>query len=224
MKRFYSAVTVESGQILLDEKPVKTPSGANLVAPNDKLAAAIVSEWEAQEDELNPAAMPLTQLLNTQIDKIGVNRSPIIDGIMSYAETDPVCYYAEEPEDLRARQKEVWGRLTDWLSDEYDIELVVTFGVAAAAQSGETLVKLRDIVEDLSDSHLTALQAAVGITTSLVISLALVKGKICPSQAHEAALLEELYQADRWGNDDEAETRREGIKKELENVYGYCTL
>ena len=45
MKRFYEAATAtDEGRILLDGRPVKTPSRADLAAPTPELAAAIERE------------------------------------------------------------------------------------------------------------------------------------------------------------------------------------
>jgi len=171
VKRFYDEVTckvVDGGfAIKLDDKPVKTPLGNDFIAPSEALANCIAMEWDAQEGDLKPDSMPLTRLLNTQMDKIGPDRASIIVELMKYAETDPVCYYADAPDDLRAHQKEVWGSITKWLKDEYEIDLVVTFGIAHAQQSEESISRFNEVIGGLSDTELTVFQFVVGITTSI---------------------------------------------------------
>ena len=80
MKRFYTqaeASPVEGGwQIMLDGRPVKTPGRQDLVVPSERLGQAIAGEWQAQGDEVNPRAMPLTGLANAAIDRVAPAPSP----------------------------------------------------------------------------------------------------------------------------------------------------
>src|SRR5579863_5228369 len=73
-KRFYSkAAAVNSGDgfaLRLDDKPVRTPAGRLLAAPTLTLALAIVAEWDAQREHIDPAGMPLTRLANAIIDGV----------------------------------------------------------------------------------------------------------------------------------------------------------
>jgi chaperone required for assembly of F1-ATPase len=48
--------------VLLDGKPVRTPARRLLAAPEYELAERIAEEWNAQEDVIGPARMPLTRL------------------------------------------------------------------------------------------------------------------------------------------------------------------
>ena len=75
MKRFYkSAVGVadpeQDGQyvIHLDGKPVQTPLRVPLSVPYEALAELVANEWQAQEEDVQPAMMPLTQISITAQD------------------------------------------------------------------------------------------------------------------------------------------------------------
>jgi len=219
LNRFYNDVTVceaDGGYaVLLDGEKIKTPMGGAFVAPDKSLAEKIAAEWDAQQETLELRLMPLTQLLNTMIDHISRDRTRFVDGLMGYVAGDPVCFSVLEPPELVPNQKEQLGRITDWFLEEHGVEFIVTFGLSHVGQSEHTLNKFRSLIEGLTDRELTALQAAVAATGSVAISCAMIKGRINPEQAFEAAFLEELHQASEWGQDPEAEQKRVQVKKDL---------
>ena len=62
---------------------------------------------------------------------------------------------------------------------------------------------------------LAGLGVAVPALGSLVLGLALADGALDAGMAHELASLDELFQAEQWGEDAEAVARRERIAEEL---------
>ena len=104
MKRFYTLASTQekNGQyyITLDGKTVKTQSGHDLGTPSKALAEAIMAEWAAQGEEILPDSMPLTQILNTKIDRVSEQRDVMSKTLLNYLDTDLLCYRANEPEEL----------------------------------------------------------------------------------------------------------------------------
>src|SRR5687768_15600135 len=98
MKRVYRAVSTRPAEggwgIALDGKPMRTPGKNDLAVPSEALAAAIAAEWDAQQDEIRPATMPLTRLAATAIDRTAVQRELVVAETAGYAGTDLVCYRA----------------------------------------------------------------------------------------------------------------------------------
>lgn len=215
MKRFYKSAGFEKSDegffIQLDGKTVKTPLGAMLLSPSQALAEAVVAEWEAQNEKIVPRSMPLTQLLNTAIDKIAVDKGVVVAKLLEYAGSDTVCYYASSPDDLVRRQARCWGDLTDWLADEAGIRLVVTAGIAHADQPEGVFKAWKALLDAFDDMALTAFQAAVSSLGSVCVAYAVIAGRYSPQEALEAACLEELYQAEKWGMDPETQRRHESI-------------
>ncbi|HVY99999.1 MAG TPA: ATP12 family protein [Dongiaceae bacterium] len=218
-KRFYkeaAAVAVPGGWgIALDGKSVRTPARNPLVLESRALAEAIAAEWNAQEAKVRPDTMPLMQLASTAIDRVAPERARIVAETAAYAGTDLVCYRAEAPDELVRRQAEAWDPLIGWLRERFDVALATASGVIAVPQSEAGLAALARVVEAQDDLRLTALSVATGAAGSLVIGLALLEGRLNPEQAAAAAQLDELYQAERWGIDREAETRRAGQAADL---------
>jgi len=227
-RRFYTAATVgteaDGHRILLDGRPVRTPGGRPLALPAPDLAAAIAAEWAAQDELIRPASMPMTQLANTALDRVGPQRAQITDLLLGYAGTDLVCFPAESPADLAARQAAAWEPLRAWAAQALGAPLVATTGLVAPAQPAASIGALRAHLDGHDDWRLSAIQAATAAAGSLVIALALAAGRITSAQAVAASQLDELYQAALWGEDAEARDRRAQLAAEIDTAARWLAL
>lgn len=196
MKRFWKAVTVADGTILLDGKLVRTPGRMTLLLPTARLADAVADEWRAVGDEIKPLEMKLTGLANAAIE-----RAPSADMLAVYGETDLLCYRAETPPELAAREAETWDPLLDWARKRFDIAFHVTAGIVHVSQPPETVYRLGAAAAAYNDFRRTALSPLVTIGGSLVVALMLAEGAITPNDAFDACHLDELWQAELWGED-----------------------
>jgi chaperone required for assembly of F1-ATPase len=227
-RRFYKEATAHTApggwSIALDGKTVRTPAKNPLVLQSRALAEAIAAEWNAQGAKVKPDTMPLMQIASTAIDRVAPERTRIAAETAGYAATDLVCYRAEGPDDLVRRQAEAWDPLIDWIRERFDVALATTSGVIAVPQSEAGLATLARVVEAQDDLRLTALSVATGAAGSLVIGLALLEGRLAPEEAAAALHLDELYQAERWGIDPEADTRRAGQAADLAHARRFLDL
>ena len=231
-KRFYARASWEAVppgedagfRVLLDGKTVKTPAKAEMTLPSQALAEAIAAEWQVQGEEVEVRSLVLTGLAWTAIDRVGPGRERVVDELAGYGAHDLVCYHAEAPADLVARQRERWQPLLDWAARALDAPLAVTTGVVSIEQPPEALAALRRAVAARDDFELTVLSAAAGAAGSLVIGLALAAGRIDAAAAFDAAQLDESYQIERWGADPEAVRRRAAIKVDLEAAARFLAL
>ncbi len=227
-RRFYKAVTVERGDkgwhVHLDGKQLRSPAKQELALPTRALAEAIAAEWDAQGEKIVPQTMPLMQLAATAIDRVATDRARVLAETAGYAGSDLVCYRVAAPEDLARRQARHWQPLVDWVAERYDVALAVTTGILAVPQPDQALQRFRRVLEATDDFALTALAAMTGAAGSLVIALALAEGRLSAEQAAEAALLDELHQAEKWGNDPEAEERRAAIRRDLADGLAFLRL
>jgi chaperone required for assembly of F1-ATPase len=216
MKRFYTSVEAAvDGSILLDGRPVRTPARAVLALPNQALAAAVAAEWAAQEEMIDPRRMPLTGFANAAIDRIAPDPTAFAAGLARYAETDLLCYRADGPDPLIQRQAEAWDPPLQWARQRYDVALRVTSGILPTTQPADAVARLGDVTASYSPFVLAALSALVTISGSLVLALALVEGAVTLDEAWAAAELDELWQAERWGEDYLATERREARHAEF---------
>ena len=223
MKRFWDSVTIEPGTagyaILLDGRPMHLPGGAVLRVDAEPLALAIAQEWQAagsaRGGEMSFADTPLTRLAGTAQQRIAPDPAPTVDAIARYAESDLLCYRAETPEKLVARQAREWQPWLDWVAQAYDAPLRVGRGVGYVKQHRGTIATLRDAVASLDVAALAALGVAVPALGSLVLGLAMAEGELDAATAHALGALDELFQAEVWGEDAEATTRRAAIAADI---------
>lgn len=228
MKRFYKQIAVSGVEgefgIALDGKPVRTPAKLPLTVPTRRLADAIAAEWAAQGEEIKPATMPLTQLASTSIDGVRGRLPEVASAAAEYGGSELVCYRAEEPEELVQRQAQLWNPLLDWAAHRYDAHLLVTSGIIHKPQPQSALKALRAAIDALDEWQLTALQNCIGITGSLLVSLAVVDGHLTAEQAFELAQLDENYQIEKWGEDWEAADRRANQRADLASTLRFLSL
>jgi len=219
VKRFYKdAAVVEAGNgfsVSLDGKPVRTPAKQPLLVPSRALAEAIAEEWRAQGDKVDPRSLPLTRLCSIAIDLVGPRREAVVAEIAKYAGTDLVCYRAEEPAELTARQHATWQPLIDWAALRFDAPLAVTAGVLPVAQAEDTLKAFERAIAAYDTPRLAALHLATAACGSLVVALALVEGRLDAEAAFAASELDESFEIERWGEDSEQTRRRTALKADI---------
>jgi chaperone required for assembly of F1-ATPase len=201
VRRFYKEVSIIDGAILLDGRPVRTPARASLTLPTAALAEAVAAEWQMQGEEIEPRTMPLTGLSNAAIDRVAPNPAAFAGPLAAYAESDLLCYRADAPAELIARQAEAWDPLLDWARTRFDITFVVTSGIVHAPQPAATIARLDEALRARSPFALAAMSPLITIGGSLVTALALAEDAIDADRAFDVTHLDELWQAERWGED-----------------------
>jgi len=228
MRRVYKEATarpVERGWgVFLDGRRLRTPARRELTVPSRDLAEAIAAEWDAQETDIRPHTMPLTRLAATALDHTAARRDTIVNDIANYAGTDLVCYRAEQPPALAARQHAAWQPLIDWAAMRYDAGLAVTAGIVPTPQSPASLGAFAAAVAAFDDFCLTALQALTAACGSLVIALALAEGRLDAEAAFDVSQLDETFQIEAWGEDAEAMERRELLAQDIRAAARFLEL
>jgi len=216
VKRFYKlvSVTAENG-IALDGKPVKTPKKLPLQLPALTLAEAVAAEWQAQGETINPHAMPLTKLANTALDRIAPDRHPILLELVDYAGSDLVCYRADRPPGLVARQNLAWDPVVDWALTTLDAPFAVVTGVMHHPQPPEALRAVGVALENCSAFEIAGLHTLTTLTGSALLALMLHRHAISEDAAWSAAHVDEDYQIEMWGEDHDAKSRRAARHKEF---------
>lgn len=207
-KRFWkeAGVTAQDGgfAVHLDDRPVRTPAKAPLVVPARAMAEAIAAEWDAQESVIDPNTMPFTRSANAAIDKVRVQHAEVAAMIADYGDSDLLCYRAEGPAELVARQAAAWDPLLDWAATDLGARLVVAQGVMHVAQSDAAMARLRDAVHGLDAFRLTALHDLVSLSGSLILGFATARDRLEVSEAWDISRIDEAWQIEQWGADEEA--------------------
>lgn len=226
-KRFYKKAEAgphdDGHAVLLDGRAVKTPSKQALAVPSLALAEAMAAEWEAQREVIDPRRMWLTKLANTAIDLVAPRRAEVIAELVTYAGTDLLCYRAEHPDALVARQAALWDPLLGWAA-ERGISLVPTAGILHVTQAPASLEAYGRAVETLDAFRIAALHNAVTLTGSAVTGLAMVLGRLTPDEAFDLAYLDENWQMELSGEDEEERARLELRRSELAETGRFISL
>ncbi len=216
VKRFWKEVHVvpeDAGfGIRLDERPVKTPAKRALVAPTKGFADAIAAEWDAQEDKIDPLKMPYTRTANAALDKVAVQHREVADMLAAYGDADLLCYRADRPDSLIARQSAQWDPMLDWAETALGARLRPRTGVMHVAQDPAALAALSARVHALGNFELAAFHDLVSLSGSLILGFAATHDVKPAAQIWDISRLDEIWQAEEWGRDDDAEAAA-GVKK-----------
>jgi chaperone required for assembly of F1-ATPase len=228
VKRFYKAAEVRQAdggyEILLDGRPVRTPSRTPLAVPTERLARAIAAEWEAQAETIDPRSMPLTGLANAAIDRVVPDRQAFARGLAAYGESDLLCYRAEGPQALIDRQVEAWDPLLAWARRRYDVDFVTTSGLLHFPQPPATIEQLAHAVAALDPYRLAALSPLVRIGGSLIAALAVLEKAITPEQAWDSVSIDERWQLEQWGSDPEAQLALDNRQRDFMTAARFLEL
>lgn len=229
MKRFYRDVTVEQvdggWQVQLDGRGIRT-QGSNLQrVPSSTLAHALAAEWADQGEEVDPAHFIFRDHADYAIDVVAQDRDTAIANLLAFAETDTLCYRADPDEPFHARQREVWEPLLTHLEGRLGIRFQRVSGVMHKPQPAETLSRLREHLGGLDDFTLAGVSAMASLSASLAVALLANDEAINdPLLLWRDANLEEEWQAEQWGREEEAEERRARKGEEFSAAQVFVTL
>lgn len=232
MKKFYTLVssklTDDGYAIQLDGKSVKTQTGQVLAAPTQALADALVKEWSEQGENVKPETMPLTQILNTAIDRAR-DREAITTQLLKYLDTDLLCYRAKEPEDVAKAQKELWDPWLSWFDEHFERPLYTTFKLEALKQEEETHKQIWNYIEALDEYYFAALHIVTSLSGSIVLALAFLEHEASPEDVYKAMNAEEdtrakIYREDVHGHAPHEEKRRANAQSELAAAQNFMDL
>ncbi|MBN7785923.1 hypothetical protein JYP51_13410 [Ponticoccus gilvus] len=207
-KRFWKEADVKpegaGWTVTLDGRGIKTPAKVALAVPTEALARAIAEEWQAQEEKIDPGTMPFTRMANSALDKVLPQRAAVAEMLAAYGDSDLLCYRAEAPDELVARQAERWDPLLVWADEMFGARLAPRAGVMHAAQDAAALDRLAHEVHAQPPFALAAFHDLVAISGSLVLALAVIHGARSPAEAWDLSRLDESWQEEQWGVDEEA--------------------
>ncbi len=219
-KRFYKKAGVapegDLHVIKLDERPVRTPKRALLGFADPGLAEAVAAEWEAQKEFIDPTSMPLTRIANSAIDAVAEHMAETAADVAAYAANDLLCYRAEAPQGLAARQGELWDPVLAWAADAFGARLILGEGIVPVEQTAEAKARLADAIAAFEALPLTALHVATTLTGSAILALSVAHGRLSAEDAWVAAHVDEDWQIAQWGEVAEAKARRDARWRDME--------
>jgi chaperone required for assembly of F1-ATPase len=157
--------------------------------------------------------MPLTRFANSVIDGVADAPEPVRADIAKYLASDLVCYRSAGPPGLVARQARHWDPVLAIAREEFDARFVLSEGIAYVAQPAAAVAAAAAAIP-VEPWRLGAVQVITSLTGSALIALAVLRGRLSGDEAWAAAHVDEDWNMEQWGRDEE-EMRRRG-KREAE--------
>lgn len=208
-KRFWKAADVVPAgagfAVELDGRGIKTPAKTPLILPTQAMAQAVAVEWDAQEEQINPETMPVTKTANAALDKVTLQHGEVAELLAAYGDSDLLCYRADSPVELVTRQAEIWDPLLDWGGTALGVRLAPRVGIIHQPQDASGLASLSARVHALDAFELAAFHDLVSLSGSLILGFAAALDARPAQELWGISRLDEIYQAEQWGKDDEAE-------------------
>lgn len=210
-KKFYAAAGIGEHdgafRILLDGRPARTPARHFLAAPTPALGEALAAEWDAQEKLIDPAGMPLTRLANSIIDGVATSPGPVAAEVAKFLGSDLLFYRAENPDRLVARESAEWDPVLAWARETLGANFMLSAGIRFVAQPETALARARAAIP--RDAwRLGAVHVITTLTGSALLALAVLREKLSAEDAWRAAHVDEDFNFDTWGRDEDALARR----------------
>lgn len=216
-KRFWTQANVveiaEGHTVELDGRTIKTPAKRPLIVPTAQMAEAIAAEWQAQEGVIDPRTMPCTKTANAAIDKVSIQHAEVADLLAAYGDCDLLCYRADSPEELVERQAAHWDPMLDWAHDALGVRLHPRVGIMHVPQDHDAVASLTARVHALDKFQLAAFHDLVSLSGSLILGFAAAQDARDTTTLWELSRLDESYQSEIWGKDEDAEALAE-VKKQ----------
>jgi chaperone required for assembly of F1-ATPase len=210
-KRFYTGAgvvdTAGGFAIALDDKPIRTPSGRQVIVPAREIAGAIAGEWNAQHEFIDPLTMPLTRFANSVVEAVVDRIEAVTDDIAKYFRSDLLCYRAGYPEALVARQAALWDPVLFWAAEALNAHFILAEGIVHVRQP-ETAVAAAHAALPDDPWSIAALHVVTTMTGSALLALALHHGALDADQVWAAAHVDEDWNIEKWGVDEEVAARR----------------
>jgi chaperone required for assembly of F1-ATPase len=218
-KRFYAKADVAEAEggfsVTLDGKPIRTPSGRVLTIPVREIAASVAAEWQAQQDLIDPLSMPLTRFANSVVEGVIDRADAVADDVAKYLTSDMLFYRAGHPEALVAREARHWDPVLYWAADRFGAHFILGEGVMHVSQPEPAVAAARAALPR-DPWSIAATHVVTTLTGSALLALALVHGALDAEQVWTAAHVDEDWNAEKWGVDDEVAARRAARRVDYE--------
>jgi chaperone required for assembly of F1-ATPase len=209
-KRFYTTAGIADMDggfaVTLDGKPIRTPSGRRVVAPTSEIADAVAAEWNAQGETIDPLTMPLTRFANS-VAEVGDRVEAVADDIAKYLGSDLLFYRAGHPEALVAKEAAHWDPILFWAANELGAHFMLAEGIVHVAQPDSAIKAARGAFPE-DPWSIAALHVVTTLTGSALLALALAHSVRDADQVWAAAHVDEDWNIEKWGLDEEVAARR----------------
>src|SRR5262249_31817325 len=131
----------------------------------------------------------------------------VVADIAKYLSSDLLFYRAGHPEGLVARETAHWDPVLFWAADTLGAHFILAQGIVHVRQP-DTAIEAARAALPSDPWSVAAMHVLTTLTGSALLALALHHGVRDGDQVWAAAHVEEDWNAEQWGVDDEAAARR----------------
>lgn len=210
-KRFYSSAgvaEVDGGfSVTLDGRAIRSPSGKPIVVPTHAIADTVAAEWNAQGETLDPVTMPVTRLANSVVEGVIDRVDEVAEDAAKFLGSDLLFYRAGHPETLVQREAAQWDPILFWAADTLGAHFILAEGIMHVGQP-EAALKAARAAFPTDPWSVAALHMVTTLTGSALLALALAHGFRDQDQVWSAAHVDEDWNIEKWGVDEEVASRR----------------
>jgi chaperone required for assembly of F1-ATPase len=178
-----------------------------VVVPSRSLAEMIAAEWNAQGEFIEPLTMPLTRFANSVVQGVTDNAAAVSDDVAKYFSSDLLFYRAGHPEGLVAREAEHWDPVLFWAAETLGAHFMLAEGVMHVRQPDEAIAAVHKALPG-DPWAIAAVHLITTLTGSALLALAMFHRAIDPEKAWAAAHVDEDWNAEKWGVDEEVAARK----------------
>ncbi|MDG0987102.1 MAG: ATPase, partial [Paracoccaceae bacterium] len=113
---------------------------------------------------------------------------------------------ADSPLELKKLQETGWDPIVKWAENTFKVRINCGTGIVYIPQNEQLFSEIQFKISDLNIFELTAFYDMVSITGSLILGLAIINGRLSAEEAYQLSRVDELWQLEQWGEDEEAQT------------------
>ena len=161
----------------------------------------------------------MKKILDKAVKEIGQYRADLEKKLLEFAQTDLLFFWSEK-QDLYLKQETNWLPIINWVEETLNVKVNKT-SLLDMPDNEAMQEPLKRTFAKMGDKEFACYYAAALNMKSVLLALALIKGKIDAVTAGRLSYLEELWQNEMWGSDEEEVKRREERCNELIEIESY---
>ncbi len=163
----------------------------------------------------------MTTKLQTMTKDVAQHRDEIIERMVNFSLTDTLLFRSPDAAELIEEERKIWDPIVDWAKECMEADYVPSESLEIPLENNASLPVCRCFWKVCRIRSWRLFYEASRITKSVLLAAALIRKRLTAEEAFKAAFLEEIWQADKWGHDEEADKRREVIRQELADVEAF---
>lgn len=201
--RFYDraeVAEVEDGwTFVLDGRHVMSEAGNDIIFPSRGVAELVAAEWDYQRDFIRPVTMPLMKLCSTASEQIPVDKLEMLHSFKGTLENDVVAQRNRDNPTIVRLQNKFYNPILLWMEEMWGDRLRLTEWVASRDQPFDLILDVLDHVALMDDWRFAMLDTLTTQTSSVMLPLAIVEGRMDLETALQASRIEVDWQMRRDG-------------------------